>query len=283
MTDVDRERSGQVRWQVLVASASGDPRLLRDVVERLGVKIVTDTDKQYVVGSALESADDGPGAMKVASEICRSLSAAPELRVDLGSEVHEMRADGSVGRHHFVSVAATGYAVCIMTADVCVSTGYVGLSEEEITRPEAERIEHEYQARLRAASVLVLSAHRSAQAERVQRLLADELSPQKMRLIAEVIESAGGGIQAKLASNKQWSRFHRTLNHRDLFGDDSLHGKGSAKPPPNPMTVPEMQAFIRDVANRWFAIVAGLSDMEQQRPLQPGNVSIRTLRRISWP
>jgi hypothetical protein len=56
----------------------------------------------------LESAKDGAGAMEVASEIRRSLGAAPDLRLDLGSEIEEIRADGTLGRHQFVSIIAAG-------------------------------------------------------------------------------------------------------------------------------------------------------------------------------
>jgi hypothetical protein len=208
----------------------------------------------------LDACRSAEEAWKAAARISQSIGAtAYEPSVGVGLTLRpltvEVGADGTVIQFHrlepIVGVASVVLAGCVSTA-----YGTVGhVSEEEEQRRAAERLELAYQGRLQLARVRVLSAHRSEDAVKVQRILAGELTPQSMGVIAEVLDAQRNHLG--FASRNQWTRFNRSINHPDVYGDQARHGKTNQEPPPVPMPIDEAQRFIRDAAMRWLAEVAG--------------------------
>jgi hypothetical protein len=75
-----------------------------------------------------------------------------------------------------------------------------------------------------------------------------------MHHIYELIKADLGGKSklSKLSSVKEWDRFTHSVNHPEVFGDDSRHMVLNAEPPSKPMSLSEAQAFIARAADLWF-------------------------------
>jgi hypothetical protein len=120
-----------------------------------------------------------------ASDVRRSIAEASlydpalQLQLTLGTRVVEDRPGGK-GVHQYL-VPLTGVLAVTNAGDVCVATGTVGYADEATVRRLAEeQAEREHQVRSANAITRVRSIYRLADALKVQRLLAGELSPQVM-------------------------------------------------------------------------------------------------------
>ncbi len=76
--------------------------------------------------------------------------------------------------------------------------------------------------------------------------------------IAELIQADMGSAMKDLVSRNQMERFGRSINHPEVFGDESRHIISQQEPPPKPMRMDEARVFIRDLAARWLESKAGL-------------------------
>ena len=57
-------------------------------------------------------------------------------------------------------------------------------------------------------------------------------------------------------TRKQITRFRHTVNgvnSVNAVGDEARHGVEPITPPPNPMSLPEMQAFVTRFLEQWLA------------------------------
>jgi hypothetical protein len=134
------------------------------------------------------------------------------------------------------------------------------LSEEELRRQEELLKERQYQELRLSAVSRVVSAVKHERALTAQRLLNQEGTPQVLGHIADIIkDDLGSGLYA-LASKNQMSRFYRSINHPDIFGEKARHIVSYDEPPPNPMNLAESTAFIRELARAWLNLKSGVSD-----------------------
>jgi len=164
-------------------------------------------------------------------------------------KLHEQKEDGSRSQHVFLSgtLGINSSSSFDLTYD---SIG--GTSEEDRARLEAEYQEHQYQEKLTLISCRVLSAFRDERCLRVHRLLKQELNPPRMFNIFELIRDDLGKNLNSLASNNDLKRFKTSVNHQQVFGDESRHIVSKEEPPPNPMSLGEAQDFISKIADSWF-------------------------------
>ena len=126
------------------------------------------------------------------------------------------------------------------------------MSDEEKKFLEEEQRECEYQDLRRKAVSYVVSAFQDERAVQVQRLLCGELTPQTMGHIADLIQDEMGERMKALASSHQLTRFYRSINHPEVFGEQARHIVSQADPPPHPMSLSEAQQFVRALATRWM-------------------------------
>jgi hypothetical protein len=61
-----------------------------------------------------------------------------------------------------------------------------------------------------------------------------------------------------LVSRNQLTRFHRSINHPEVYGDQARHITSGQEPPPKPMKLDEARTFIRNIAELWLEKKAGL-------------------------
>ncbi|MEO6747681.1 MAG: hypothetical protein ABIN08_24635 [Caldimonas sp.] len=181
---------------------------------------------------------------------------ALDLHLTLGSLIIEVTAKEKRQHHYLVPI--TGVLAVGTAGGVSVAVGVSGsLDEAETRRLVAERAEREYGDRLQKAVTRIRSAHRSADAVKVQRLLAGELTPQAMGVISDLLEENTEGARDSLVGSKNdWTRFDRSINHPEVFGDKARHGTTRHAPPPKPMSMDEAQNFISAAALNWLQQVA---------------------------
>ncbi|MBD2034232.1 hypothetical protein H6F76_04110 [Leptolyngbya sp. FACHB-321] len=163
--------------------------------------------------------------------------------------MYEQKEDGS--RHGTVFRSGVAPVLRLFANDV-EWTVTPEISEEKKARLEAERLAREYQDKLALVSSRVLPAFRDERALKVHRFLQQELTPLRMGHIMDLIKADLGGELNNLASKNELSRFFRSINHPEVFGNDSRHITSNEKPPTNPMSLSEAQGFVSRIADLWF-------------------------------
>jgi hypothetical protein len=252
-----------MKWRVELLGITGSQRLLSDVLRELSVFVIEEDGRSFLVSEQFETRDTpaevhayASRIQSIVNEVCEH-ALEIELAFSVGSVVEET-ADGVRRQHHFLVVSdsihlhVAGHVACLKVEPAA------HLSEKERKRLESERREQEYQ-HLRAKAVSwIVAAFNDDRALTVQRLLQGDLTPQPLGHIADLIQDDLGGSVTQLASKSQWSRFYRSINHPDVFGEQARHIVSSVDPPPHPMSLDEARAFIRGLAANWLSLKAGL-------------------------
>jgi len=76
--------------------------------------------------------------------------------------------------------------------------------------------------------------------------------------VYEVVDKDAGKINKKIDRIEQWitkkkiSQFTHTANSQKAIGDDARHGVDKNAPPPEPMSLSEAQALIRNLVKQWL-------------------------------
>ena len=246
-----------MRWLVEISNIDADERLLADILASLKVKLHREDDKTYLLSDRFESLSTSSEVWKLAervrdvtSEVSSTIPGA-SVSFSLG-DLHEQKEDGSRSKHMFVSVSMAAQLKMTAHAVVVKVTPSTEISKEEKARLEAERREREYQEKLALVSSRVSSAFLDERALKVHRFLQQELTPQRRGHIMDLIQDDPGQDLASFASKRNLSRFYRSINHPDVFGDESRHITSNEEPPPNPMSLGEAQTFVSNVADSWF-------------------------------
>jgi hypothetical protein len=113
--------------------------------------------------------------------------------------------------------------------------------------------------RLNLLAPRIKSAVLDERALTVVRLLKEDLTPQRMGHIIDLIQEDIGGSLPNLAGKANLTRFYRSINHPDVYGQEARHIVSRQEPPPDPMLLAEAQMFVRNVSNLWFQKKAGYS------------------------
>ena len=254
-----------MRWLVEIIDIVADKRFLVDLLASLKVTLYREENRNYLTSDQFELLSTSTEVWKQAERLCdilaevslsevRSRVLSASINFKLG-DLYEQREDGSRRTHVFVYGAPIGASAGASVGGAefsVIVTSTPEITEEERARLEAERLEREYQEKLALVSSRVVSAFRDERALKVYRFLQQDLTPTRMYHIYELIRDDFGGNMNSLASDKDWTRFTRSVNHQEVFGDDSRHIASKEKPPANPMSLSEAQAFISKVADSWF-------------------------------
>ncbi|MBD1996940.1 hypothetical protein H6G00_09950 [Leptolyngbya sp. FACHB-541] len=251
-----------MRWSVEISDSDivADKRFLSDLLEKLNVTLYVEDNKTYLTSEQFELLSTGSEVWELANRICSVVSEASNSPLDTGvrfklANLYEQKDNGSRSRYVFPPITATGTQSSLLTTQIGVAV--IGrISEEEKARLEAERVEREYQEKLALVSHRVISAFHNENALRVHRFLRQELTPIRMYHIYELMRNDLGKNLNDLASEKNWFRLTRSVNHPEVFGDESRHIVSNEEPPAQPMRLEEAQAFISGVANLWFQQIA---------------------------
>jgi hypothetical protein len=244
-----------MRWLVEITDIIGDERLLADLLETLEITLYLEENRTYLTGNPFESLSTSTEVWEEAKRIFEVVS---EVTGDLLGQIirckigylYEQHEDGSRGSYVFCSMS-----LAVATPSVCgvvVVTSTSEISEEERTKLEAERLEREYQEKLDRVSPRIKSAYLDGRALKVHRFLQQELTPVSMYHIYELIRDDVGEKLNSLASQKEWTRFTRSVNHQKVFGDAARHMTSKKEPPAKPMSLEEARSFILRAADLWF-------------------------------
>jgi hypothetical protein len=250
-----------MKWKVETSDSSGNRRLLTDVLKELSLSFEEQEGKLLLSSAALES-------MSTPSEVHTYVRRVSEIAsevakhtptIDLGFSVGSVLqlTDSGVSRHHFVVVSETVNLQVIEHAAVIKSTAASPPSEEELRRQEELLKERQYQELRLSAVARLVSAVRDERALTVQRLLNQEPTPQVLGHVADIIQDDLGNRLSSLVSKNQMTRFYRSINHPDVFGESARHIVSYQEPPPDPMNLGESTAFIRELARAWLNLKSG--------------------------
>jgi len=238
-----------MKWMVEITDISTDQRLLSDILKGLKVELYTEDNITYLVSDQFDVESTSAEVWKIAKKMRDLIDEISKstLGFKLGN-LHEQKEDGSRNQHVFASGSlSTGSMSINSTVDI---TGEI--SEEERARSEAEHQDYQYQKKLAPLVRLVSACFRDERCLRVYLLLKQELTPPRMFNIFELIRDDLGKNLNRLASNNDLKRFKTSVNHQQVFGDESRHTASKEEPPPNPMSLEEAQDFISKIADSWF-------------------------------
>ena len=250
-----------MRWLVEVHNIEGDGRLLADVLADLDIELHCEDDGVYLTSDRFEALRSRPEIWTLANRL-RDIIVEVSATIEEGSvgfevgDLYEQKEDGSRSKHTFLSPMAGQYRINGHLAVVKV-TGQGELSEDARKRLQAEEQERAYQKKRAIVSSRVTSAFQDERALKVHRLLQKDLTPHRMGQIMDLIQDDLGHKLLELASTRDLSRFYRSINHPDVFGDESRHITSKAEPPPKPMLSDEAKAFVRGVSDAWFKRKSG--------------------------
>ena len=253
-----------MRWQVEISDLTGDLRLLADVLKELSLTVGEHEGKLLLSGPKIESMatpSEVHAYVQRVSEIIREVvKHAPGIELGFSVGAVLQKTASGTSRHHFVVVSDMVHFHDIAHVEVVKCPTATAPSEEELRRQEELLKERQYQELRLTAISRVISAVKHERALAVQRLLNQEATPQVLGHIADIIkDDLGSGLYA-LASKNQMSRFYRSINHPNIFGEKARHIVSYDEPPPNPMNLAESTAFIRELARAWLNLKSGVSD-----------------------
>jgi hypothetical protein len=253
-----------MRWLVEITDIVANEHLFTGLLAKLNLTLYLEDGRTYLTGDEFELLSTDSEVWEraerlhdVVSEISDGFPDA-SISFQLG-HLYEQKENGSRNSYIFSSIGL-GLSMSSIS-EVLAITSASEISEEEKARLEAERLECEYEEKLALVSSRVVSAFRDERALKVHRFLQQDLTPVRMYHIYELIRDDLGGEKNmdSLASEtetsrfkKECSRFRLSVNHQQVFGDDSRHASLKEEPPANPMSLDEAQAFIVRIADVWF-------------------------------
>jgi hypothetical protein len=252
-----------MKWGVEINTLSSNRRLLEDVLAALSVSIVEDSgelllESEYfdVLSTSAEVHACASRIRSITDEVKRH-SSDIDCAFSIGAVVE--RTPGGVSRHHFLTVSSAVHIHCAGHVTVIRGEPAKQPTDEERARQEQELQERRYADLRQKALSRVVSAVRDDRALTIQQLLQEELTPQILGHIVDIIQDDMNGDLSGLMSRNQQSRFYRSINHPEVFGQKARHIVSSHEPPPHPMNLAEASAFVRDVAEKWLLQKAGVA------------------------
>ena len=246
-----------MRWWIEIIDIVGDERFLADLLTGLNIALDLQENRTYLTSDQFELLSTNTEVWEVAKRIRDIVfevsNGFPDARMSFQlGDYYEQREDGSRCTYEVVYSGSVSPGRGCVDGATTTDTSIHEITEEERARLEAERLEREHQEKLALVLPRLVSAFLDERARKVQRFLQQDLTPKRMYDIYELIRDDFGGNMNNLASDKDWTRFTRSVNHQEVFGDDSRHIASKEKPPANPMYLSEAQAFISKVADSWF-------------------------------
>ncbi|MFT3758851.1 hypothetical protein [Thauera sp.] len=246
-----------MKWKVELRNISGDRRLLADVLSKLSITLIGDNQDTYFTGTVLDRLETPSDVRKYASRLQLIVHHAStyEPRINLGFKIGcimETMPCGPDKQHYFLKIRDAVHTQYVTRAALTV-TPDESISVEERQLMKEQCAEREYQERRLIAANRIVSAAIDNRAYTAQRLLAGDLLPLSLGHIADLIKDDLGSRITDLASNNEWKRFYRSINHPDVFGENARHIVSKDDPPPNPMTLSEARNFIHRVTEKWLA------------------------------
>jgi hypothetical protein len=248
-----------MRWAVEISELSSNRRLLEDVLGVLSIRVLEENGQFLLESDHFEKLTTPSEVHAYASRI-RAIAEEvkkhnPEVDCVFSVGTVVERSPDGIRRHHFLVVSSTVHIHCSGHAAVIRVEPTQHTSEQRAQREfEVQERKH---AKLRERAVArIISAVRHEHALTVQQLLQEEVTPQVLGHIVDIIQDDMGGGLSTLMSETQKSRFYRSINHPKVFGRDARHIVSNQEPPPNPMQLGEARAFVQTVAEKWLAMKA---------------------------
>jgi len=249
-----------MKWEVPVDSFSGDLRLLTDVLAQWHIDLSKNPEGNlFLQSTKFEACQSHKEVWEVVKHLSETLQTLKELSEDIDltldlSSVIETAENGESSKHAYIQVkSAVSISVTCHAASVTISPS-IDITEEEKKKWEAEQTEKRYQDKLKDTALRVIPALSNSNVVTVLRLLSLELSPNSMGNIFTLIQHDMNGKINQLASNREATRFERSINHPKIFTENARHIVSAQEPPPSPMYKNEAEDFIRRLVRNWLQI-----------------------------
>jgi hypothetical protein len=248
-----------MKWLVEISYIPKNDRLLRQLLADEMFRIIELQQTFYLVGNKFEALFNHSDVYALAIHVKSIIEEVDYweplmTKFDVRCVLEDV--DGEVLKKYGYTDIVESISVCeSVTASVSIR---VDVTKEEQQRIENEQKEIDYQNRYRKANLHFASSFSDDRARLVQRLLRNELTPHTMGHILDIIEDDMGGAIIGLTTNRQLTRFSRSINHPEVFGEHARHIVSKQEPPPHPMDLDEAREYIKSVASKWLERKASL-------------------------
>lgn len=251
-----------MRWRVEISQRKGDDRLLRDVLEEVSIRLHEEAGELFLTSDRFDAVETAAQVHQLASQVQSILAEVAEDDPDIAMSfqvgaVLEKLLNEALRRCVFLNARGASFSFGTGHAIATIAPG-PSLTEADRRKIEEEKKEQAYLNKRRKAVSRFVPAFLNGRALQVQRLLQKELNAQSMGHIADLIQSDMGDEMRDLVSQNQLTRFYRSINHPDVYGEQARHIISKQQPPPKPMKLDEARVFIREVITRWLEKKASL-------------------------
>ena len=207
-------------------------------------------DGDMLSGEPFEALDEWGDVSDAARELGQKVREIARLNPDLvmsfeSGPVYEYDADGEE-----ISVHRKVYAKGAASLSIAGHVATIAHGSAELT-PE-ERAEIQRLARAARAAELVRAALASELVLTVMRLLDGEPGTLELAHIHDLIQDDMNGDLSGFASEAEFTRFNRSINHPEVLGLEARHAVTNVEPPRDPMDIGEATRFITSVAQKWI-------------------------------
>jgi hypothetical protein len=251
-----------VHWAVEYIISGDDQWLVVNVLAAFDVTLETHEQKTYLRSPELDALANANDVRASAVEIVEAVKSAvlrQPVKFDIGTALLRVADDGSFVKHAYTQIVASagGFASVQLGVVTIEAKGSTLLSDEEPRVAQERQKQAERDSRSAKAITRAIAARKSKYVTLARRLLAEvPFSERAMYGVRDCIRQDSRNNLAALGLKSEMSRFSRSINHEESFGDKSRHVVSIEPPHPNPMTRSEAETFIRAAAERWFELVA---------------------------
>lgn len=144
----------------------------------------------------------------------------------------------------------------IHSASVCFEAQNVKLTATANENKEQKklRLQKEKNMRIETSATLIKAIRNAPDIGLAYEILNKPATGHNLGNIYELIKDDLGNKISELASERERTRFNRSINHQDILGTDARHSKLKTEPPKNPMDINEAQTFMTELLQKWVEL-----------------------------
>ncbi|MBU5612638.1 hypothetical protein [Geomonas azotofigens] len=238
-----------------------DPRNLGDLLNGIGYVLVKGETLNEITSPTFDACLSCDEVWTEAKRLRDVFTGPAQIDLDftLGSVVDYSTSPPS--RSGFIEAASCQIAIMggVATIEVAPPTN---LTDEQLEKWHADRLEEKYQAKLEAQRSRLEPAFLSVRASKVLELL--DVDNPTGEIVYKIYELAEGhpnnrrNFQVTFGiTQDQFSRFKDVVHNPTVSGDWARHGYEDVPKTSNPMTKEEAIDFVRVLAKQWLSVIRG--------------------------
>lgn len=248
-----------IRWAIEIQNTSLDLRNLTDLLDGLGFTLIDRFGSPAFTSTDINTCDTAAIVFEKAKDLRTAFTGPAQVdpSFKLGAVI-----DFSCNppkRTLFMEVESA-VVKCSVDDTILTVSPPKGLSKKELEKWKCEKIEQEYQNRLKEQRAKLEPVFFNPRAAKIIELLSENsLSGEKLYKAYELAEGHPNNrkfFQAQFCiSREEFNRFKDVVHNPKVSGDWARHAYEDEPKSNNPMTKKEAENFVRRIAVKWLETV----------------------------